>query len=127
MRSIKSLSKTKLKKMTTVGALLAASLIGAGAMNTAHADWSATTKADAWFFCEANCAAGGLGPVGHGTIAQNPKIGAWQRTVAIKCKYNSVPSRIYLVSVKDKNWAGSWQMNSVQLTQGVNDSGFPFC
>lgn len=118
---------TKFKRSIVLGVALAACWTGIGAVNTASADWSATTEANTWFRCQANCQAGGVGPVDYGTFLSPPEIGAWQRTVAIRCKTNTWPSRLYYVTVKDKNWAGLWMINANMLTRGVDDSGFPFC
>jgi hypothetical protein len=114
-------------------ALLALGATGAAVTN-AYADWSVTTKADAWFRCVSDCQAGGVGPVnppylvGPSTTTDEgfPTVGAWPRTVLIRCKTNT-HHQAYHVTVQDKNWAGTWQVMKDSLSQPIDDSEFPVC
>lgn len=118
--------------MIVASAFLAACAVGGTAIN-ANASWSATTKPNTWFFCESGCQAGGIGPVGHGTIVRpaspfpDQEIGAWTRTVLIECVVPGTANGAYQVKVQDRNWAGTWMIAKPNLTQEVDGSGFPAC
>lgn len=129
MRRVKIRPRTK--GLIAGSALLAACVVG-GTVTSAQASWSVTTKPQTWFMCRDKCAAGGIGPVGSGTIVDpnspspNQRIGAWERTVTIQCKGRSLNGD-YNVTVKDRNWTGTWMIAKPNLTRAINDSSFPYC
>lgn len=134
MRLAKTRPMAKFKRIITVGALLAVSWMATGAMNNAYADWSAVTKTNTWFYCKVDCQAGGFGPVRHGVIvAPGSQIGAWERTVWIKCRMtedigvNGEAGEYYYVTVKDKNWTGWWLIDKTNLTRAIDESTIPAC
>jgi hypothetical protein len=124
--------RSKRNRIVVAGAFLAICAVGGTAIN-ANASWSVTTKPSAWFICESDCQAGGIGPVGHGTIVgpESPfpdqKIGAWTRTVLIECKETGTVNGAYRVRVQDRNWAGIWSIAKPNLAQEFDDSSFPVC
>lgn len=135
MRSIASRPTSKTKRVLAAGALLAVSWTAAGALSTASAaTWAAETRPDAWFRCISNCQAGGVGPVPPPMSVKPatsrdqgfPAVGAWSRTVWIHCKTNT-HHQAYHVTVRDKNWAGTWEVMKHRMARAINDTSFPVC
>lgn len=128
-------SKAQAWRIATTGAALAAAFATLGMAGTASAAdvWAATTKATATFRCVSNCQAGGIGAVTNGATVQpakstlvKPGIGAWERTVRIYCKTNTM-HQSYHVTVQDKNWSGTWQVDKSNFTRAIDDSKYPVC
>lgn len=127
-------------KILAVGALVTASVAGYVLSDASAADtWTALARSDAQFWCaDSNgCNAGGVGHVAYGVNSvwadPNAKVGEWERTVAISCKF-PLPGRqagyIYKVEVRDANWSGQWEVNRYFMDvekQPFDDSVFPNC
>jgi hypothetical protein len=134
MRTLPIRSAPKSIKILAAGALVTASAAGYVLSDASAADtWTALTRSDAQFWCgDSNgCNAGGVGAVPHGGHAG--KVGEWERTVAISCKF---PYRwgqagyVYKVEVRDTNWSGQWEVNRYFMDvdkQPFDDSVFPNC
>ncbi|MEU1276580.1 hypothetical protein [Streptomyces sp. NPDC005799] len=135
MRFFKFSPIAQSKKMMVTGALLAFGAVGVSA-NNSYADWSAQAGSGAFFTCVSNCQAGGVGhvtagdqvkPNSTGQVSRGD-IGAWPRTVIIKCKTNSGDfGMTYNVTVQDRNWVGLWNIPKSELTNPINDSSYPTC
>lgn len=141
--SIPLRSATNSIKILVAGAVVTASATGYVLAGASAADaWTAVAKPDAQFWCadENGCNAGGLGhvPDGVNSAWANPdvRIGEWERTVAISCKFplhpdsSSQAGYVYQVEVRDTNWSGRWEVNRGFMdveNHPFDDSVFPNC
>jgi hypothetical protein len=130
-------------KILAAGALVAASATGYVLAGASAADaWTAVARSDAQFWCadENGCNAAGLGHVPYGVNSamadRDGRIGQWERTVAISCKFplhpdsSSQEGGVYTVEVRDADWSGRWEVNRYFMDmekQPFDDSIFPNC